>query len=329
MASVRSHRTGATSSAVFIDVPPPSVPEILWDVFSPLIWKISVFYTKIVLVLASIGMFTATAVLLYSFIYWLAVPKQLHTFPIFFDYSTAQIDNTTCANVTLAYPQWNGLARPTRVWDRPEAGFEYDIGLQLSFPRNDHNVRQTPVMISTSVMLSDHEVLASTTRPFLLVHTSWLAALCRDIIWMVVSGLGLMQDSHTADVTLIESFPVMQQETVSFVNVCMNPPVHVYSASLKFVSKLSGLMYIVAHHPILTGLVVISVAVAFAVAAVLGVMLIRSVRPMKEDLVDIDIDEVIVQHESTSSESSFEEFIDGADTHSVGSSEHGIRRRNT
>ncbi len=326
-------RSSVGTSAVFVDSdspPPGPVAQLLWDLVSPLIWRMTVVYTKLFIVLASIGIFASTAVMLYSLVYWLVVPKQLHSFPVFFDYA-ANANVVACANVTLAFPQWNGLGRPNRVWDSPQSGFEYDISLSFDFPRTSHNSNLEPVMISTSVLTEGGTIEAApaayTKRPLMLVHTSVFASVFRDILWMTVSGLGVLQDSHNADVTLIESFPVLAQESVSQVNICMSPPIHVYSASLNFVSKLSGLMYLIAHYPILSGIAVVTIAVLLSILTVLGVAFLRKFYPntFKSPTETNHTD--ASDHESIHSFSSGEDLLDSGAGRSPRNSHNSIRRR--
>jgi hypothetical protein len=251
---------------------------MVWELISPLLWKLVVFYTKVFLLLASVAMFAFTTVLLYSLVYWLAVPKRLHSYPVFFDYS----QDPVCANVTLADRQWEGLGRPVREWDRPTPGFDFDVSLTLEFPTTDHNVASPPVMFETTALLRDHHAVATTRRGHLVTYTSWLGRLLRDFVLMGASGLHLYRDRATGEVELFDSFPVHAQESLSYMHVCMRPPLHVYSATLNFVSKLSGLRYLLAHHPIMVGVFVVGFAVGAAVLVILIAYIVRYVRKSEE-----------------------------------------------
>ena len=261
------------SSRIFIP-PNQTILGLIWEVISPWVWKLAVFYTKIFLFLASFGLFIITTIILYSMVYYLAVPKRLHTYPVHFDFGK----DHACANVTLANRQWEGLARPIIEWDRPVPGYDFDITLTIEFPNTHHNLEQGPVMMETSVLLRDYSPVAKTRRPFLVPQMSTLARLFRDALTMAVSGLHLYQDKQTQDIDLIESLPIFHHESLSFVSLCMNPPIHVYSATLNFTSKLSGLRYLISHHPIFTGFLVVSVVVALATVSFLGMYIVRYIK---------------------------------------------------
>lgn len=261
-----------------IEIPEPTLGETVWELLSPLLWKLLVFYIKIFLLIASLVLFVVTTVLLYSVIYWLAVPKRLHTYPVYFSYKGAHSD--ACANITLADRQWEAIGRPIKEWDRPTPGFDFDISISLEYPGT---VPREPVMFETSAMLRDHHTIVKTERPFLPTQISWLGTLFRDFVTMAFTGLHLYKDKQTADVMLVESLPVFAQEQLSYVHVCMHkPPLHVYSATLNFVSKLSGFRYMLAHHPVLVGAVVVGSIVGLAFFAVAVAYAVRYFRPREE-----------------------------------------------
>ena len=248
-----------------VAIPSQSLGELVWETVSPLVWKLTVFYTKIFLLLASVGIFVITTVLLYSLVYYLAVPKRLHSYPVFFNYAGEGHEHTVCANVTLAGRQWEGISRPIKDWDRPSPGYDFDVSLGLEFPTTEYNLARGPITFETKAAVRDHSVIAMTQRGFLIPQMSALGRLFRDLVTMAVSGLYLYRDQLSVDVDLIESLPVLHHEALSFVSVCMSPPMHVYSASLNFVSKLSGFRYLIAHHPFFVGFFVVAVVVALAV----------------------------------------------------------------
>jgi len=257
-------------------IPQPTVTETIWELVSPLLWKLLVFYVKIFLLIASIVMFVVTTVLLYSLVYWLAVPKRLHSYPVYFSYSKTG----ACANITLADRQWEAIGRPIKEWDRPTPGFDFDVSITLEYPSTG---ARAPVMFETSAMLRDQHTIVRTERPFLPTQISWLGTLFRDFITMAITGLHLYKDRLSGDVMLIESLPVFAQEQISYVYVCMQePPLHVYSASLNFVSKLSGLRYMLAHHPLLVGAVVVGATVGLALFAIVIAYAVRYFKPKDE-----------------------------------------------
>lgn len=277
-----NHSMSSTESSRIL-IPNQSATEMVWELVSPLLWKLVVFYTKVFLLVASVVMFAVTTVLLYSLVYWLAVPKRLHTYPVFFDFAQSSV----CANVTLADRQWEGLARPVPQWDRPTAGFDFDVSLTIEFPSTEHNVHAPPVMFETTALLRDHHAVAKTARPFLVPHTSWLGRLFRDFLTMTATGLYLYRDRMTGEVMLLDSFPVHAQEALSYVHVCMQPPLHVYSGTLNFVSKLSGLRYLLAHHPIAVGVVVVAFAVGAALLVIVIAYVVRYVK-RKDEVTEFD-----------------------------------------
>ena len=296
---------------------------ILWEAASPLVYKLFAFYFKIFLLLASIAMLVVTTILLYSLLYWLVVPKRLHSYPVHFDYLSGE--DSVCSNITLAERQWEGLMRPLTGWDRPTPGFDFDVTLTLEFPSSEYNLAQPPVMFDTSVALKDHTVIAKVRRGFLVPTMSTFARWFRDLATMALTGFHLFNDRLTEDVTLVESLPVFHHESVSFLSLCMSPPLHVYSATLNFVSKLSGFRYIIAHHPILVGIVTVATVVIFAALGVLAAALVRYVRQSHRD--DPDDNE----EDSCSGVSPREEFMTtaerGGSSLSELGSDTGIRRR--
>ena len=270
-----------------IVIPETNLGETIWELVSPLLWKLLVFYVKIFLLIASVVMFVVTTVLLYSLVYWLAVPKRLHSYPVFFGYN----QQVPCANVTLANRQWEGLARPIKEWDRPTSGYDFDVSISLEYPSTMREHHQ-PVMFETIALLRDHHPIVQTERPFLPTQTSWLGTLFRDFVLMAITGLHVYRDSQSADVMLIDNLPVLPQEHLSYVHVCMrgsDPPLYVYSATLHFVSKLSGLRYMVAHHPVLVGVVVVGSTVGLALVAVAIAYIVRFLKT-KEEIAEMDTD---------------------------------------
>jgi len=225
----------------------------------------------------------------------MVVPKRLHTYPVYFDYSEPGV---VCANVTLSAGgrQWEGLGRPIVEWDRPTNGYEFDITLGLDFPLAGGNDRLGgPVMFETRVFGdSVRTELVSTKRGLLIPQISWLARLFRDFIMMVLSGLYMVQDKMGIEVVLIESFPVFVGDTISRVSVCMRSSsdqiLQVYSGQLNFVSKLSGFKYLIAYHPIAVGMIVVLSLLAFAVSGVVIAAIVKYVRVSREE-VDGDDDE--------------------------------------
>jgi hypothetical protein len=272
-------------SSRIVIIPEPSLGATLWELLSPVLWKLLVFYLKIFLLIASIVMFVVTSVLLYSLVYWLAVPKRLHSYPVFFAYRGEH--NNACANVTLANRQWEGLSRPIKEWDRPTGGFDFDVSISLDYPSTDRE----PVMFETTASLRDHQMIVKTERPFLATRISWLGRLFRDFITMAVTGLNIYRDSQMADVLLIDNLPVLSQENLSYVHICMrSPPLPVYSATLNFVSKLSGFRYMLAHHPVLVGIVVVFSSVAITLFALAVAYVARYFRMKEQEMEEMDSD---------------------------------------
>lgn len=273
----------ASESSSRIVIPQPTLGDTMWELVSPLLWKLLVFYLKVFLILASVAMFVITTVLVYSLVYWLVIPKRLHSYPVYFSYQGTDVP--ACANVTLATRQWEGLARPIREWDRPTPGYDFDVSISLEYPSGLE--KREPIMFETLAMLRDHHVVVKTERPFLPTQVSWLGNMFRDFLTMAISGLHLYRDSLTADVMLIDSLPVLPQENLSFIHVCMRkPPLHVYGATLNFVSKLSGFRYLLAHHPILVGVVVVGATVGLALIGVMIAYVLRYLKGREERLED-------------------------------------------
>jgi len=283
---VERSQSNATSRIL---VPTPSLASAVWELVSPLLWRLVVFYTKIFLVLASLAILVITTVLLYSLVYWMAVPKRLHTYPVFFNYDATGAQ-FACANVSLSGRQWEGLNRPIIDWQRPTAGFEFDVSISLEFPANQHNLHLGPVMIETRALLKSHQQVALTQRAVLLPQLSALGRVFRDFVTMALAGLLLYQDKTSVDVLLIESLPVLAQESsLSYINICMRPPVHVYSATLSFVSKLSGFRYLIAHHPLTVGVVVVGAVLTLAIIFMIGAYISRFYKRNQDDpLLDDD-----------------------------------------
>ncbi len=274
----------ASEQSSRIIIPEASLSETIWELLSPLLWKLLVFYLKVFLLVASVVLFVVITVVLYSLVYWLAVPKRLHSYPVYFAYRGPNAD--ACANVTLADRQWEGLSRPIHEWDRPTPGFDFDIRITLDYPST---LPREPVMFETTALLRDHHPIAKTERPFLPTQTSWLGATFRDFVMMAITGLQLYRDGQGADVVLIESLPVYATEKLSYVHVCMrNPPLHVYSATLNFVSKLSGFRYMLAHHPVLVGILVVGVTLGLTLLAVAIAYAVRYFKPKEQELEEED-----------------------------------------
>lgn len=310
-----SARLNLSERSSRIIVPETSLGETMWQLFSPLLWKLIVFYLKVFLIVASIAMFAVSTVLVYSLVYWLVVPKRLHTYPVYFSYSGAE---SACANVTLASRQWEGVARPILEWDRPTPGYDFDVSITLDFPPGIE--KRAPVMFDTVAMLRDHHAVVRTERPFLPTQVSWLGSIFRDFVTMAVSGLNLYRDRQMADVMLIDSLPVLPTESLSYIHVCMRAPaLHVYSASLNFVSKLSGFRYLLAHHPVLVGVVVVSSTVGLALAAVAVAYAVRFLKARETD------EEYMEEYEPISPVSAREEDMMASET--FRDDQSGLRRR--
>ena len=255
---------------------PPSLFVFLWSKISPILWKIFIIYVKIFIFVASLGIFVLTTVVLYSLIYWMVIPKRLHSYPAYFDYSGPYVCSTI---VFSAERQWETANRPIHDWDKPTGGYDFDVMLTLDFPANHHNKQLGPVMFETKVFSAQHTEIVSTKRPFFIPHISWLAHLFRDTVYMALAGLYLVTDKLSAEILLIESLPVYANEPLSQVTVCMHSPgIHVYSGQVHFVSKLSGIRYLIAHHPIFVGLVVVGIVLAMALAGILAAAIFRYVK---------------------------------------------------
>ena len=254
----------------------------IWSTISPMIWRISIMYMKIFMLLASLGVFVITTIILYSLIYWMVIPKRLHSYPVYFDYTNG--NEVVCSTVVMSGErQWETASRPIHQWDKPTGGFDFDVTLTLDFPTNHHNKNLGPVMFETKIF-SSHTELVSTRRPFLIPHISSLAQLFRDAIYMSLAGLYLVTDKLSAEVELVESMPVFLHEPLSKVLICMySPNIHVYSGQLNFVSKLSGIRYLIAHHPIFVGLIVVGVVLGMAMFGMVMAAIIRYVRSNGED----------------------------------------------
>jgi hypothetical protein len=212
-------------------------------------------------------------------------------------------EKIACANISMSANgrQWEGRNRPIIHWDRPTAGYEFDVVMSLDFPQSGCNERLgAPVMFETRIwgidkVPTDHSVggavkadphqLVVTRRPLLIPQISWLARLFRDSIMMVLSGLYVVQDKMGIEVVLIESFPVFVNEIISRVDVCMhaNQVLQVYSGQLNFVSKLSGFKYLIAHHPIAVGVIVVLAVMTIGIVGVVVASIIRYVRLSRTD----------------------------------------------
>ena len=312
---VRRNRTPSqTRSGVSIS-PPPSFIYFLWSKISPIFWKIFIIYVKIFIFVASLGIFVLTTVVLYSLIYWMVIPKRLHSYPVYFDYAGKDICSTT---VFSTERQWETASRPIQHWDMPTGGYDFDVMLTLDFPVNSHNKQLGPVMFETRVF-SSHSEIVKTKRPFFIPHISSLAHLFRDTVYMALAGLYLVTDRLSAEILLIESLPVFAHEPLSQVSVCMHAPgIHVYSGQIHFVSKLSGISYLVAHHPVFVGLVVVGSVVAIAVLGILAAAVFRYVKS-KEDTQWVEEDLSPVSRPSSGNE----EFIPGRSS----SSNSNLRKR--
>ena len=287
----------------------PSASAIIW----PWIYAILMIYAKILLVIVSISLFVATTVLLYGMLYWLVVPKRLHSYDAFFDYT----GTGACANVTLAGQQWEGLERHIVNWDRPTIGFDFDVTLAVEYPASVHNLNlPAPVMFTTALFADEHLKPVVETRRAMTVPAMSLAAQWgRDILTMGIVALQVFQDKMSSEIVLIDSVPILEHETVSMVTICMQPSIHVYKASVHFESKLSGIRYLIAHHPVLVGIAVVSIIVGLAIFGVLAAALVRFMRQEQQTHDEDD---------SVSAVSAREEFMDGGLNEETNS---GIRKR--
>ena len=251
----------------------------IWTMVSPIFWRIVVMYMKIFMFIASLGVFVVTTVLLYSLVYWMVIPKRLHSYPVYFDYTGKDV----CSTVILSNErQWETASRPIHSWDKPTGGFDFDVTLSLDFPTNSHNKEAGPIMFETKIFTT-HTEIVSTKRSFMIPHISFLAQLFRDAVYMVLAGLYLVTDKLSGEILLVESLPVFLHEPLTQVSVCMQSPgIHVYSGQLNFVSKLSGIRYLIAHHPVLVGLVVVGVVLGMTLFGVVAAALFRYARSHSE-----------------------------------------------
>lgn len=284
----------------------------LWETISPLLYKLWMFYLKVILVIASAIMFVVTTILLYWLLYWLVVPKRLHSYPVFFDYAK---DGPVCANVSLSGQQWVGLNRPIANWDRPTSGYEFDVSLVIEFPPSDD---QEMTVFTTTVKPN----LVTTRRSFKVHSISQMARLFRDFLTMAVSGLYVFKDSQTSRIVLIESFPVFENEDISQVEICMQPPaLNLYGATLNFESKLSGLRYLLANHPILIGIGIVIAILCLTTLVLIAAAFTKYMHNQHATEEDDSIADDASEGNNTS------ELFGGGSSHSARSQNTGIRRR--
>lgn len=240
---------------------------------SPFVWRLVLLWSKLILVGLSIVSVTISAWILYWVVHWLVIPKQLHSFPVYFDYSATP----ACATVSFSNRQWldttasrQALAAP--LLDLPAPSVDYDVTLALDLPTNHYNLDKGPVMVDVTLygMKGQDSPTARSRRPLLLPYRSSLLRTMREWLMVLPALLGWTVDEFTATVPLFEELNVEVYESSTFpllsATVCMNPPLQVYGADLRFHSQLSGIRYLLSSHPILMSVIfVLFVLIGFLV----------------------------------------------------------------
>ncbi|KAF4696013.1 hypothetical protein FOZ60_002735 [Perkinsus olseni] len=225
---------------------------------SPFAWRLVLLWAKLILVGLSVVSVTVSALILYWVVHWLVIPKQLHSFPVYFDYSTTP----ACAAVSFSNRQWfdTAASRPALaapVLDLPAPSVDYDVTLALDLPSNHYNVDKGPVMVDITLygMKGRDEPTARSRRPLLLPYRSSLLGTMREWLMIVPALLGWTVDEFTVTMPLFEELNVEVYESSNFpllsATVCMSPPLQVYRADLRFHSQLSGIRYLLSSHPII------------------------------------------------------------------------------
>ncbi|KAF4755607.1 hypothetical protein FOZ62_002170 [Perkinsus olseni] len=242
---------------------------------SPFAWRLVLLWAKLILVGLSVVSVTVSALILYWVVHWLVIPKQLHSFPVYFDYSTTP----ACAAVSFSNRQWfdTAASRPALaapVLDLPAPSVDYDVTLALDLPSNHYNVDKGPVMVDITLygMKGRDEPTARSRRPLLLPYRSSLLGTMREWLMIVPALLGWTVDEFTVTMPLFEELNVEVYESSNFpllsATVCMSPPLQVYRADLRFHSQLSGIRYLLSSHPIIMCVVfVLLVLIVFLVFA--------------------------------------------------------------
>jgi len=204
---------------------------------------------------SSIGMFFVTVVAatsVYALLYTKYIPADYQTHPVFFSYSGSA---PACAQVSLMGHQWHSrttmgdaLVATAKPKILPEliGVREVDIHLHIVASASAHNVNLGPVMFDLSLLEQNATLppLAMSERPMLLPYRGLVSRL-----WHDLSPFGHQQIE--TGVQLFEALPVSPGWVYG--RICMNPPLHLHHAELKFHSKLSGLKTFVRNRPILGG----------------------------------------------------------------------------
>ncbi|EEQ97507.1 hypothetical protein Pmar_PMAR004012 [Perkinsus marinus ATCC 50983] len=186
---------------------------------SPFVWRLVLLWSKLILVGLSIVSVTISAWILYWVVHWLVIPKQLHSFPVYFDYSATP----ACATVSFSNRQWfdttasrQALAAP--LLDLPAPSVDYDVTLALDLPTNHYNLDKGPVMVDVTLygMKGQDAPTARSRRPLLLPYHSSLLRTMREWLMVLPALLGWTVDEFTATVPLFEELNVEVYESSTF-----------------------------------------------------------------------------------------------------------------
>ena len=273
--------------------------------------KLSVWYLKAFLILASIGVVLGSSIAFYWLIYFAVVPKKVHTYQ-------ASLESPQCLNISLSTHQWHG-SKPLH-YDRPTGGMDYDVTLTMSVPLTSNNIRLGQILTEAKLITQSGNMHAQVHTQTVIPQLSKWALLVRELTFAVPTGLNLfMKDAIDLDILLFDGLPIPREpmhedhdhlvvhkhqkyDPISRVQVCMHAFPTFYSAELAFTAKLTGLRYVLSHYPL--GAFAFFVAtmtwlfLLFAVGAGISVLLWRKYR----------LEEVAAASEESSSEGASEEI---------------------
>lgn len=210
----------------------------------------------------------------YAVLYARYIPPDYQTYPVYFRYTGDA--EPACALVNLAVGQRgsrgslsDARAMKSKVMPALVGVKEVDVYLDFAAASSPRNMHLGPVMFNISLLQENVTLppFAVSERPMLLPWRGFVSRL-----WNDISPFG--SQTIESGVQLFEDLPVSYGWTFS--QICMNPPLHVHEAELRFHSKLSMLKGFLRNRPVLGGIFFIGICTSFA-AVLIGVLLIWAI----------------------------------------------------
>mmetsp|Transcript_28017 Transcript_28017/g.45482 ORF Transcript_28017/g.45482 Transcript_28017/m.45482 type:complete len:410 (+) Transcript_28017:89-1318(+) len=210
-----------------------------------------------------IGVLFFVAAFLYLVMYYVLVPVPHYQQPLFFDYRTKGSDG---ASVPTAYAQFVplrfGADAKTGTPVQPlgsrflHSGQVVDAFVSLRVPESPENINAGMFMLELEMLALDGTVIASTARPLMLRYKSRAVRIMQTVFYALPLTLGLIEEEQSFHLSLMPSYTEASVAPLHRVRVTLsNPRFHVYSASVRLVTRMSGISYYMYHYRLLSAFI--------------------------------------------------------------------------